>query len=145
MTQHDNNTPRLARCGCGALTAQTHGAPAHVYLCSCKACQIKSGSAFTYAAVYPGDAVVVHGEHKAWRQTGDSGRWIESHFCPTCGTTVFFYSEGFPGAIGVPVGGFAEDDHAAGDAAFTPQRMYWASRRRAWVQTPDGADIMDKQ
>jgi hypothetical protein len=43
---------RLARCGCGALTAQTRGEPKHVYLCACRACQIKSGSASTYAALF---------------------------------------------------------------------------------------------
>ena len=144
MTQ-STPTSHLARCGCGALTAETHGAPAHVYLCSCKVCQIKSGSAFTYAAVYPGDAVRISGAHTAWRHIGDSGRWVENHFCPTCGITVFFYSEGFAGAIGVPAGGFAEDDRAAADAALTPQRMYWSSRKRGWVVAPAGIEEMEKQ
>ncbi len=141
----DKSTPHLARCGCGALTAETHGAPAAVYLCSCKVCQITSGSAFTYAAVFSGDDVVVRGEHKAWRHIGESGRWVETHFCPTCGATVFFYAEGMPGEIGVSVGGFADDDRAAVDAALAPQRMYWASRRRAWVEPPEGAEIVEMQ
>ncbi|ARQ00151.1 GFA family protein [Pseudorhodoplanes sinuspersici] len=136
---------RLARCGCGALTAETHGEPVHVYVCSCRVCQIKSGSVFTYAALFSGDDVVVRGAHKAWRHIGDSGRWVENHFCPECGITVFFYSEGFAGAIGVPVGGFAEDKEAATDAALTPQRMYWASRKRGWVQTPEGAEVLEGQ
>ncbi len=71
---------RLARCGCGALTAQTRGEPKHVYLCACRACQIKSGSAFTYAALFSEGDVTLSGEHKAWRHKGDSGQWVESPF-----------------------------------------------------------------
>ena len=116
-----------------------------MYVCSCRICQIKSGSAFAYAALFAGDAVVVRGAHKAWRHIGDSGRWVENHFCPQCGITVFFYSEGFAGAIGVPVGGFAEDNRAATDASLAPQRMYWASRKRDWVKAPEGADVLEGQ
>jgi hypothetical protein len=128
---------RLARCGCGALTASARGEPQLVYLCACRACQIKSGSAFTYAAVFAADAVTIAGAHGAWRHPGDSGRWIENHFCPVCGVAVFFYSEGFAGMIGVAVGCFADDANAVRDAALTPQRMYWAERKRdcaAWTE-----------
>ncbi len=109
MTSHTYANP-ASRVAAAALTAETRGEPVHVYVCSCRVCQIKSGSAFTYAALFSGDDVAVRGAHKAWRHIGDSGRWVENHFCPQCGITVFFYSEGFAGAIGVPVGGFAEDN-----------------------------------
>jgi hypothetical protein len=136
---------RLARCGCGALTAQTRGEPRRVYLCACRACQIKSGSAFTYAALFSEGNVTLSGEHKAWRHNGDSGQWVESHFCPVCGVTVFFYAEGFPGAIGVPAGCFAEDEATARDGALTPQRMYWAERKREWVRGPEGVEEVGRQ
>ena len=58
---------------------------------------------------------------------------------------MFFYSEGFAGAVGIPVGGFAEDRDAATDAALTPRQMYWASRKRAWVHAPEGAEVLDGQ
>lgn len=136
---------RLARCACGALTAQARGAPQFVYLCSCRTCQIKSGSAFTYAAIFSGGDVTIRGAHTSWRHAGDSGRWVEDHFCPTCGTTVFFHAEGMPGEIGVPVGAFAEEDGTAHDSALAPQRVYWASRRRDWVLLPDGAEPVETQ
>ena len=76
---------RIAQCGCGALTATVSGDPVTVYGCSCIDCQRKSGSAFSYAAMFPSAAVTIAGERKTWRHNGDSGRWIENIFCPTCG------------------------------------------------------------
>ncbi len=141
----DTRRTRLARCGCGALTAQTRGEPKHVYLCACRACQIKSGSAFTYAALFAESDVTLSGAHKAWRHTGDSGGWIETHFCPLCGATVFFYAEGFARIVGVPVGCFAEEADTARDAALTPSRVYWAERKRDWVRGPEGVEEVGRQ
>jgi hypothetical protein len=134
------NDKRTASCGCGALTATVTGEPVTVYVCSCLVCQRKSGSAFTYAAVFPSAAVAMTGERKAWRHVGESGRWIESMFCPTCGISVGFLSEGMPGMTGVSVGCFA-------DPAFPPPGThYWASRRHDWMPPlPAGLIVHDTQ
>jgi hypothetical protein len=138
-------TFRRARCNCGALTASARGVPASVYLCACRKCQIKSGSAFSYAAVFAADEVTTSGAHTPFRHMGESGRWVENHFCPTCGVAVYFYAKGLPGMIGIAAGCFADDAGAAHDRALTPQRMYWAERRRAWVRGPEGAEQLERQ
>jgi hypothetical protein len=130
---------RTARCGCGALTATTTGDPLAVYGCSCLDCQRKSGSAFSYAALFRSDAVTIAGEHKTWRRNGDSGRWIDSLFCPTCGISVGFRSEGMPGLTGIPVGTFSDPDF------LPPGRLYWASRRHHWLALPTGLTLLDTQ
>lgn len=135
---------RIARCNCGALTATARSGPVHVYLCACEKCQIKSGSAFSYAAVFAEGDVTVAGAHTAFRQAGESGRFVENHFCPVCGVAVYFHSEGLPGTIGIAAGCFAKDD-GAHDAALTPQRIYWAEGKRAWVRGPDGVDEIARQ
>jgi hypothetical protein len=142
---NNSTTSRTARCLCGALTATARGEPATVYLCACVNCQIKSGSAFSHAAVYPAAAVTIAGVHNAWRYTGESGRWIENHFCPACGVAVFFSSEGLPGAVGIAAGCFADDAGVAHDSALTPQRIYWAERRRDWVRAPKGVEEVGRQ
>jgi hypothetical protein len=109
------------------------GDPADVYACSCAACQKRSGGAFAYAALYPEGSVTVVGDYKTWAQSGDSGRLIETSFCPNCGVTVFFHAQGLPGLIGVPVGCFADPGFAK------PARLYWASRKHAWLDL--GGDI----
>jgi hypothetical protein len=140
-----DGTLRKARCLCGALTATVRGAPASVYLCACRNCQTKSGSAFSYAAVFAADAVTIDGAHKAFRYTGESGRWIENHFCPDCGTAVFFLSEGLPGTIGIAAGCFAGETGGAHDAALTPQRLYWLENKHDWVRGPDGVEALERQ
>jgi hypothetical protein len=130
---------RTASCACGSLTAEVRGEPASVYACSCRTCQRKSGSAFSYAATYPEAAVRIAGAYTSWRHNGDSGRWIETGFCPTCGSTVLFRFEAAPGIVGIPVGAFGEPDFAP------PQRMYWASRRHRWLPLPPGIGAVDTQ
>lgn len=55
---------RIATCGSGSLRVTAWGEPADVYACSCADCQRKSGSAFTYAALYAESAVTIAGEHR---------------------------------------------------------------------------------
>ena len=133
------NGKRIAQCGCGALTATVTGEPVTVYCCSCTNCQRRSGSAFTYAAVFPDAAITIAGEHKAWRHTGDSGRWIENMFCPTCGIAVAFHAEGFQALTGIPVGCFADPDFPP------PLRLYWASRRHRWLTFHNDLTLLDTQ
>jgi hypothetical protein len=133
------NGTRTAQCGCGALTATVGADPIAVYGCSCLECQRKSGSAFTCAAIFPTAVVTIAGEHKMWRRVGESGRWIENLFCPTCGVAVGFLSEGMPGMTGIAVGCFADPDFAP------PQRLYWASRRHRWLGFHNDLTMLDTQ
>ena len=130
---------RIAKCSSGNLTVTARGEPLDVYLCSCTACQRGTGTAFSYAAIFPESAVSSAGERGAYRQQGNSGRFVESFFCPICGTAVLFRAEGLPGTVGVPVGCFA-------DPRFTkPSKLFWASRRHHWLDLPDDIALVDTQ
>jgi hypothetical protein len=135
----ESKIERTGRCGCGGLTFTARGEPVEVYTCTCLNCQRESGGAFTYSALFPESTVAVAGERKSWRHLGDSGRWIETAFCPTCGTTVCFRAEGLPGLIGVSVGCLADPDFAK------PATAYWASRRHRWLSFPADTRVMDTQ
>lgn len=131
---------RIASCGCGGLKVTLRGDPADVYVCSCQSCQQKSGGAFTYAAIFSTADAVISGEHRGWRRHGESGRWIDHHFCPTCGYSVFFYGEGFgDDLIGITVGSLSDQDF------HKPRRIYWASRRHRWLQLPADIPMIDTQ
>lgn len=130
---------RTARCGCGALTVEARGEPAHVYVCSCVVCRQISGSAFTYAAIFPESAVTIAGENRGWPHRGESGRLTEHHFCPICGSTLYFRNEALPGLIGVSAGCFPETDFPA------PKTAYWSSRGHDWVAMPEDVKIVDTQ
>jgi hypothetical protein len=130
---------RIATCNCGSLRVTVRGEPADVYACSCASCQRKSGSAFSYAAVYAESDVAIAGEHRTWHRRGDSGRFIESGFCPTCGTSVFFQAEGLPGMVGIAAGCFADPNF------LKPRRLFWASRRHRWLELGEVTALLETQ
>jgi len=140
VTNQKNMRLRTARCGCGSLNVELRGDPADVYVCACGSCQQKSGGAFTYAAVFRKSDATISGEHRGWRRHGESGRWIDNHFCPTCGYSVFFYSEGFGDAlIGITVGSLSDQEFAK------PNRAYWTSRRHHWLELPADIEMIETQ
>jgi len=60
-------------------------------------------------------------------RSSDSGRKIEHHFCPNCGSTVFWYAESFPDLIGVAFGAFADPSMP------WPMASVWETTRHPWV------------
>jgi hypothetical protein len=131
---------RTGACGCGRLAVRLSGAPVNVHACSCTACQRDSGSAFTYTAFFPESAVVaIEGEHRSWRRIASSGRWIESSFCPTCGSTVFRRWEVLPGVFGVPAGCFADPSFER------PGKLYFSSQRHRWLELPKDVELIEAQ
>lgn len=88
-------------------------------------------------ARFPAEAVTIEGESSTWTRTGDSGGRAVHHFCPTCGSTVYYQLEGVPGTIGVPVGGFADPTFPA------PRASVYNERRHSWVVVPEGAVLED--
>lgn len=120
-------TTRTATCRCGQLQARCSGEPSHISVCHCRNCQKRSGSAFAVQARWPEDAVTIAGEAHAWTTLGDSGIPATFHFCPTCGSTVYYRAQAMPGLVAVAVGAFA-------DPGFPhPTVSNWEERKHAWV------------
>jgi hypothetical protein len=85
-------------------------------------------------ARWPADRVSVQGRHTEYVRVSDDGEKRMFHFCPDCGSTVFYTLDSPPDVIAVPIGAFA-------DPSFPPPRIsVWESRRHAWVSIPDGAE-----
>jgi hypothetical protein len=130
---------RTAACTCGQLSVTVEGEPSGVYACSCTKCQRSSGSAFSYAAVFPRAAATISGKHNAYRGGSDSGRWSEGHFCPVCGASVFSYVESNPDDMIIAAGCFADPTLQA------PQILFWASQRPHWLTLPTSTTLLDTQ
>ena len=98
---------RTATCACGKLSMRlgailTASLPAPVRSASGGA-----GSAFNVSAYFNKSQIVaIEGPHKTFQRSSDSGRNIELHFCPDCGSTLFWYAEIFADVIGTAVGCF---------------------------------------
>ena len=129
-------TTRTARCACGKLSVACTGEPVRISMCHCLDCQKRTGSTYGAQARFPKENVAVSGVSKIFRRTGDSGGKIETHFCPECGSTVFWTIDALPGFVAVAVGAFA-------DPAFpAPRVSVYGNRKHAWVSIPAGAELM---
>ena len=130
-------THRLASCCCGQLTARVTGEPVRVSICHCLACQRRSGSVFAEQARFHRADVTTSGASTVFIRTGDEGTRAHFHFCPTCGSTVFYEMEALPEFIAIPVGVFADPTFPA------PKVSVYESRKHAWVVPPAQAEHHD--
>ena len=118
----DGGIERRGGCACGGIRFRARGEPVRVGICHCLDCRKVSGSAFTFFAIFPGEAVSVEGERRAWSATGHS----ERIFRPTCGSHVFSAEPGNPG-FEIGIGAFDEPN------AFQPTYEAFAPRRERWL------------
>jgi len=106
-------------------------------MCHCLACQRRTGSVFGTQARFPRDRVSIEGPSTQYVRTADSGNRITFHFCPACGSTLYYYIDDVPDTIAVPVGAFA-------DPAFpAPRVSVYESKRHPWVGIPSDAEHLD--
>lgn len=128
---------RTATCSCGQLRIYVEGDPRGVGLCSCLACQQRTGSVFAALARFSAP-FKVEGTATEYVRSGDAGARFVFRFCPICGTTVFHSEYGDTESVSVAVGAFA-------DPAFpAPRVSIYDSRRHPWVQLPPGTRTFDK-
>ena len=119
---------RIATCRCGQLRASCSGDPVRISVCHCLNCKKRSGSAFSAQARWPDDQVTIGGAAKTWSYKGESGNTAIFSFCPQCGSTLFYASDGMPGLTAVAIGGFADPAFAA------PQYSVYEGRKHDWVE-----------
>ena len=136
-------TTRTASCRCGQLTATVTGEPVRVSVCHCLNCKKRSGSAFAVQARWPRDQVRIEGGSKSFVKAGDSGNRATFHFCPECGSDVYYEAEArvddqFNDLVAIPVGAFDDPLFAS------PDYSVYESRKHAWVEiVGDGIDHID--
>jgi hypothetical protein len=118
---------RTASCACQQLRITCLGEPQKISLCHCLDCQRRTGSTYGIAAFFLRKDAKAEGREKSYTRTSDSGRAITFHFCPDCGSTVFWEPERKPEAIAVAVGSFADPSFPA------PTQSVWNERRHPWV------------
>jgi len=130
-------TTRTATCSCGQLRVTCEGEPIRISICHCLACQKRTGSTFGVQARWPRDAVTIEGRSTTFVRIGDSGGGATFHFCPTCGTSVYYEINEMPDVVAVPVGGFA-------DPEFPPPRIsVYESRMHRWTGLPADVEHWD--
>ena len=132
---------RVAECVCGQLKVTMDEDPVRVVICNCTYCQKRSGSPYGLSAYFEKERqlVSIEGDHKAFRRTSQRGRWTEHHFCPNCGSAVFWYVEMAPDWIGMAAGTFVDPNFPE------PQSAAWVGTKFKWVDFPNDIEIYEEQ
>jgi hypothetical protein len=126
-------TSHTASCRCGHLRATVTGEPVRVSVCHCLNCKKRSGSAFAVQARWHRDQTKIEGQSKTFVKVADSGNRATFHFCPDCGSDVYYVIDGkfddkFDELVAIPLGAF--DD----PFFLTPKFSVWESRKHDWVE-----------
>jgi hypothetical protein len=114
------------------------GEPLHVAVCNCDFCQKRTGSVFQVSALFAEDQFVeIRGEVKSYNGVEIEGvptvggGSVTYHFCPTCGSTVYW--DAAVGLRAVAVGNFVDPNFPA------PTIESWTRLRHHWVPPVPGA------
>ncbi len=100
-------------------------------MCHCLACQKRTGSIFAVQARFHREDVrSIDGNDCRFVRVGDSGGRATFHFCPSCGSTVYYEADWMPGFVAVPVGAFADPDFPP------PKVVVYEERRHPWAVMP---------
>jgi hypothetical protein len=110
---------RTASCNCGQLRVTCTGPdPERITMCHCNLCQKQSGSAFAIQARFPKEQVTIEGKLTTWKFPIDGAKPVPYrncastggtfHFCPVCGSTVYYTADADESRIGVKIGAFAD-------------------------------------
>ncbi|HEY1613181.1 MAG TPA: GFA family protein [Rhizomicrobium sp.] len=131
-------TIRHAACHCGQLRLTSEGEPVRISVCHCSDCQRRTGSPFGFSAHYPrAQITAIEGRHTAFTRKADSDNTVTFHFCPDCGSNVYWEPSGHPERITVAVGNYGDPDFPA------PRHSVYETRKHHWVQVPEQADHRD--
>ena len=86
-------------------------------------------------ARFPRERLRIEGRAKEYIRISDDGGERTFHFCPDCGSTVYYEID--PELIAVPIGAFADPEFPS------PSFSVYESRRHPWVAVPEGAERLD--
>jgi hypothetical protein len=114
--------------------------PIQVIACHCDFCQKRTGSVFYVGAYFiQGAGITIRGETKIYNGleidgvANSIGEEISYHFCPTCGSTVYFTIKGRL-VIGIAIGNFVDPD-------FPPPAMeFYVGMRHHWLSPIPSAE-----
>jgi hypothetical protein len=123
-------TTRRATCCCGQLCLVIEGEPSQVSVCHCLQCQRRTGAVMSNQARFRREQITIDGKATTWMRSGESGGTLAFHFCPSCGSTVYFEHDALPGIVGVAIGNFADPNFPA------PTIAFWEESRHPWISLP---------
>ena len=80
-------------CQCGDVRYEIDADPVFSAQCSCRDCQMASGTGHSTFAAFPRDALNVTGVATRYTCQGESGGDVTRAFCPRCGSRLYSFSD----------------------------------------------------
>ena len=130
--------PMSGGCQCGACRYTIDTEPFVAYTCHCRACQKLTASAFLTCMQVAAERVEVHtGLPQTHLRIADSGNELTTHFCGSCGSTLFIENSARPRVRTVHVGTLDDPPQIEVTAHI------WTKRKLPWVELPKGHRVFD--
>jgi hypothetical protein len=118
---------------CRAIRYRVTGPPVLSLLCYCRDCLSTSGTdGYAGMMVNESDFEQLSGETATHTRSAESGRVVERHFCPTCGSNLWGATQ--LGLVSVAAGTLDDPN------VFQPTRAAFLSHAPAWARVPDGIE-----
>ncbi|MGH8244690.1 MAG: GFA family protein [Steroidobacteraceae bacterium] len=113
-------------CHCGAIRYEIHAEPKWTALCHCGDCRRHAGAPVVgWMAISEDGLKVIKGQPKVYRSSEHGRR----HFCPDCGTGLFYFNAvHLPGIADVQIATLDDPDTVA------PQIQVQTAERLAWME-----------
>lgn len=134
-----------AECACGRLHVSVEGEPMMVVVCHCDFCQKRTGSVSQVGAYFAADEPIeVNGETKTYNGLeidgvgNAAGASVTYNFCPTCGSTVYWVSDGEAAVLGIAAG------NIVGTELPPPGMEIYTENRHPWVPPVASAQQFSK-
>lgn len=123
------------QCHCGAVRYEMPAETIHKALCHCSDCRRHSGAPLVAWGLVRSEQLKVEGETKDYASSEHGRR----HFCPTCGTALFYTNETvFPGQIDVQIATLDDPD------AIVPEAQIQRAERIGWMDRLDEMTKFDR-
>ncbi|MFD1613163.1 GFA family protein [Sphingomonas tabacisoli] len=111
-------------CHCGAVRYEIEGEAAHSGFCHCSDCRRSAGAPLVAWIAFPASGLTVtKGEAKVYASSENGRR----HFCPDCGTGLFYFNEvALPGIVDIQSATLDDPEAAIPDAHINvAERISW--------------------
>lgn len=123
-------------CHCGAIRYSVEGAPRTHALCHCTDCRRHAGAPMVSWAMFPREAVKIEKGAVKIYKSSEHGR---RHFCPECGTGLFYTNEQvLPGIIDVQSATLDDPD------AVAPKAHIQVAERIGWMASAHELPAFDR-
>ena len=122
-------TPIVARCNCGQFSIELEGEPKFVNACACRNCQRQGSGPLGVGVFFPKQALKSQtGTSKAYSRSTDKGHQATQHFCPECGSEIYWTTGAVPDCVGVSWGAMEDPKQ------FKPNWVVWARSLPDWLE-----------